>query len=613
MPTVPSNFVPQVQLADGGQVPYQAPGVQPMENMAARQAVEMGARVTELGGVAYASGSQMLSDLQRAERMRQDALDESRAKELETQFLTSATQTLSKSGGYLGTVGKDAETRYAETESALSDAMQSALGGAQNDVQRKMLAPALARHSLGFTMKAAEHRDGQVRVYYGNEAKARAGQFASLAVDEYKTRGQDGADGRVGAFHANVIVAIDEVHKFGATLGIPEGSAQMHALEQAVYGQVATGVAVRLAADRDYEGAIDFVKSQAKKTNIDSATADKLLADLQADRKRQTVSELVDSIRATGTLSAPSSPDEALRTSQVADANALAGKSPSLRDQLLVAGKIEDPDVRKAVAANLRQDFAQDEALKANEYRSVLDAVDNQIAAGTNPRDLPLMLWMKLKPTDQKRFVEGQRQEDDVGSREELARNPGLLTQEWLDANRPKLTRETYIRLQSAVNEPKEQREQKIYDATVDADTVSLRLMELGYPDLARPNTAAEKDSALRIRERIKIGIDARQRYLERKLTDPEKRELIDGMIKPIRQLDEYGIDKKIPMLAVPESDLAAATYFDTATSEYRLQIDSDMRKLIEDSFLAEGVKPTEARVGRAYIELLGLGRIPQR
>jgi hypothetical protein len=608
MPTVPSNFVPQVQLADGGQVPYQAPGVQPMENMAARQAVEMGARVTELGGVAYASGSQMLSDLQRAERMRQDALDESRAKELETQFLTSATQTLSKSGGYLGTVGKDAETRYAETESALADAMQSALGGAQNDVQRKMLAPALARHSLGFTMKAAEHRDGQVRVYYGNEAKARAGQFASLAVDEYKTRGQDGADGRVGAFHANVIVAIDEVHKFGATLGIPEGSAQMHALEQAVYGQVATGVAVRLAADRDYEGAIDFVKSQAKKTNIDSATADKLLADLQADRKRQTVAELVDSIRATGTLSAPSSPDEALRTSQVADANALAGKSPSLRDQLLIAGKIEDPDIRKAVAANLRQDFAQDEALKNNEYRSVLDAVDNQIAAGTNPRDLPLMLWMKLKPTDQKRFLEGQRQEDDVGSREELARNPGLLTQEWLDANRPKLTRETYIRLQSAVNEP--QAAERIYEATVDADTVTERLDALGYPKLARPDTPADKLAALRVRERIKIGIDAQQRMTGKRMTDEEKRALIDRMIEPVRQLDEWGTDARIPMAAVPEAEVAGATYFDASTRRYRPVIPSDMRKLMEDTMLSNGIKPTEGRIAQYYFKLLGRGKI---
>lgn len=608
MPTVPNNFVPQVQLADGGQVPYQAPGVQPMENMAARQAVEMGARVTELGGVAYASGSQMLSDLQRAERVRQDALDESRAKELETQFLTRATQTLSRSGGYLGTVGKDAETRYAETESALADAMQEALGGAQNDVQRKMLAPALARHSLGFTLKAAEHRDGQVRVYYGNEAKARAGQFASLAVDAYKTRDADGSDGSVGKFHANLIVALDEVHKYGATLGVPEDSAQMKQLEQAVYTQVTSGVAVRLANDRDYDAAIDFVKAQAKSANIDSSVADKLLTDLQADRKRQTVSELVDSIRATGTLSAPSSDEEALRTSQAADANALAGRSLSLRDQLLVAGKIEDPEIRKAVQANLRQEFAQDEALKANEYRSVLDAIDNQIAAGTSPRDLPLMLWMKLKPSDQKRFLEGQRQEDDVGSREELARNPGLLTQEWLDENRPKLTRETYIRLQSALNEP--QAAERIYEATVDADMVSVRLMEMGFPELARPTGDKEKDAALRIRDRIKMGIDTQQRATGKRMTDEEKRALIDTMIAPVRQLDEWGTDARIPMAAVPEGEVAAATYFDAAARRYRPVIPSDMRKLIEDTMLSSGIKPTEGRIAQYYFKLLGLGKI---
>jgi hypothetical protein len=608
MPTVPSNFVPQVQLADGGQVPYQAPGVQPMENMAARQAVETGARVSELGGVAYASGSQMLSDLQRAERIRQDALDESRAKELETQFLTSATKTLSRSGGYLSSVGKNAEDGYAQAESDISDAMQSALGGAQNDVQRKMLAPALARHSLGFTLKAAEHRDQQVRVYYGNEAKARAGQFASLAVDEYKSRGMDGADGRVGAFHANLIVAIDEVHKYGATLGFAEDSAQMKQLEQAVYTQVTSGVAVRLASDRDYDGAIDFVKSQAEKANIDSTAADKLLADLQADRKRQTVSELVDSIRASGTLAAPSSPDEALRTAQEADAASLAGKAPTLREQLALAGRIEDPDVRKAVQANLRQEFAQDEALKATEYRGLLDQVDNQIASGARVGDIPLPAWAQLKPVDQQRYLEGQRAKDDVGVQEELARNPGLLTQEWLDENRSKLTSETYRRWQVALNEP--QAEQKIYEATVDADTVTARLIALGYPKLARPSSTPEKDGALRIRESIKLGIATKQQQLGRKLSDEEKLELIDMMIKPVRRLDEYGPDDVVPLISVSETEIPVATYFHAASGEYRPVISLDARKLIEDALAEAKIKPTEERVGRMYIKMLSTGKI---
>ena len=76
MPTVPSSFVPQADTQDRGEVPLQAPGVEPVRNLAADQQVQLGEAMTRVGNVAWNVGSNI-----------QDAIDEAGAKAADVQFL----------------------------------------------------------------------------------------------------------------------------------------------------------------------------------------------------------------------------------------------------------------------------------------------------------------------------------------------------------------------------------------------------------------------------------------------------------------------------------------------------------------------------------------------
>ena len=78
MPTVPSSFVPQADMQDRGEVPLQAPGVEPVRNLAADQQVQLGEAMTRAGNVAWNVGSNI-----------QDAIDEASAKAADVQFLQS--------------------------------------------------------------------------------------------------------------------------------------------------------------------------------------------------------------------------------------------------------------------------------------------------------------------------------------------------------------------------------------------------------------------------------------------------------------------------------------------------------------------------------------------
>ena len=70
MPTVPTTFVPQVAPAQGGDIgQFQAPGVQPMQNLAGEQVERLGRATTAAGLAAFRAGSAI-----------QDQLDEAAAK-----------------------------------------------------------------------------------------------------------------------------------------------------------------------------------------------------------------------------------------------------------------------------------------------------------------------------------------------------------------------------------------------------------------------------------------------------------------------------------------------------------------------------------------------------
>ena len=275
MPTVPSSFVPQANLQDGGEVPLQAPGVEPVRNLAADQQVQLGEAMTRAGNVAWNVGSNI-----------QDAIDEAGAKAADVQFLQSTQQLLNGQNGYMNMQGVDAESNFQAVNDSMIQSASGIADGLKNDTQKQMFKQAASRNLLAFQGQVLNHRNKQVQVLAVTAAEARTNEYVGLAVNDYNKRNQtadvvvNGVTTKipVGSFNANVGVAMAEVKEIGRLQGFAENSAQMKQLETKVWSQVATGVTNRLMIDGKYQSAMNYVKEQNKAGHLDTNTADSLLA-----------------------------------------------------------------------------------------------------------------------------------------------------------------------------------------------------------------------------------------------------------------------------------------------------------------------------------------------
>jgi hypothetical protein len=297
MPTVPSSFVPQANLQDGGDVPLQAPGVEPVRNLAADQEVQLGEAMTRAGNVAWNVGSNI-----------QDAIDEAGAKAADVQFLQSTQQLLNGQNGYMNMQGVDAESNFQAVNDAMIQSASGIADGLKNDTQKQMFKQAASRNLLAFQGQILNHRNKQVQVLAVTAAEARTNEYVGLAVNDYNKRNQtadvvvNGVTTKipVGSFNANVGVAMAEVREIGRLQGFAENSAQMKQLETKVWSQVATGVTNRLMIDGKYQSAMNYVKEQNKAGHLDTNTADSLLKSIDANIDRVAPSEIASNIWSTG-------------------------------------------------------------------------------------------------------------------------------------------------------------------------------------------------------------------------------------------------------------------------------------------------------------------------
>ena len=297
MPTVPSSFVPQANLQDGGDVPLQAPGVEPVRNLAADQEVQLGEAMTRAGNVAWNVGSNI-----------QDAIDEAGAKAADVQFLQSIQQLLNGQNGYMNMQGVDAESNFQAVNDSMIQSASGIADGLKNDTQKQMFKQAASRNLLAFQGQILNHRNKQVQVLAVTAAEARTNEYVGLAVNDYNKRNQtadvvvNGVTTKipVGSFNANVGVAMAEVREIGRLQGFAENSAQMKQLETKVWSQVATGVTNRLMIDGKYQSAMNYVKEQNKANHLDTNTADSLLKSIDANIDRVAPSEIASNIWSTG-------------------------------------------------------------------------------------------------------------------------------------------------------------------------------------------------------------------------------------------------------------------------------------------------------------------------
>lgn len=537
MPTVPSSFIPQVGMAgEGASVPYQAPPVMPMDEAASKQQQELGRAMIAAGNTAYRLGSAI-----------QDDIDDAATKEADTAFLMQAQNIMRGKSGYLNTTGKDAEASFQSAQDAMAGAAKNVMDGLGNDTQRRMFQQVAARNMVSFQGQMLDHRDRQVKVYATNEAAARADQYSDLAIMSYAERNKSDAAGRpVGLvnYQANLAVAIQEVRKAASLNGIPEGSAQMKAMEQKVYDKVATGVVNDLMNARQYGQAEAFLDDHPVDPKVDTS----LRSSVEANRQRTTVEELTTSIMQRGVLAADSDPKAYPGTTSETDTS-----PDTLREALQKADQIQDPEMRKLVQNNLRTQYGQQDALIEQEYKTLVDNTEQFLAVpGNTISMLPAGQFGKLRPKDQQQFLKGERQDNELGTMEELARNPSLLSNEWLAANRTKMTHATYVKLLAEVNQP-----QKIYEASVNATQLNATLANNGMLNLVDPKSDEDKTASLMLRDNIAKLVNAKQATMKTKMTDTEMQVIIDkAIIQDKAFLPSWGRDAQKPIAAMTQEEL---------------------------------------------------------
>jgi hypothetical protein len=539
MPTVPTTFVPQVAPQGGGDIgDFAAPGIAPAENLAGPQVARFGQQLTQTGMAAFRLGSAI-----------QDGIDEAKTKEADVAAGRGMQAVTDK---YMAMIGKDAEVNYDAMQAELSQAGQSAMGMLDNDVQRRMLSPILARNMGIFQSRMGQHRVQQIRVYQTNESTARAELSADQAILAYSQRNLKDAEGRpVGLiqYAANADTAIDEIRKAGKLMGYAPDSAQMKQLEQKVYDRMAVGIVNGLMAEKEYAQASEFLSDSATVESLNAKTRQALTESVDSNRLRSVVGELATSIKTAGLLMSKSDPETYWQQK-----DGPVEPPTTLRDALVLSEQIKDDQTRKFVQAELRTQFAQDDALIEQENRILIDNVEQFLAVpGNTLADLPPEQFGRLRPVDRAKYMAGQRQQDEMTVMEQVARNPSLVAEgDWLERNRNKMTHATFVRLMAERNKP-----DSIVAATIDADQLEATLTRNGFTKLANPprgDTKAQEQS-LYMRDNIKTLINAEQERVGRQLSRDEKQGIIDRAVLDKVFVSSLGRDPEVPFAAMTREE----------------------------------------------------------
>jgi hypothetical protein len=543
MPTVPTTFVPQVAPQGGGDIgDFAAPGIAPAENLAGPQVARFGQQLTQTGMAAFRLGSAI-----------QDGIDEAKTKEADVAAGRGMQAVTDK---YMAMIGKDAEVNYDAMQAELSQAGQSAMGMLDNDVQRRMLSPILARNMGIFQSRMGQHRVQQLRVYQTNESTARAELSADYAIQAYSQRSLKDAEGRpVGLINyaANADTAIAEIRKAGELMGYAPDSAQMKQLEQKVYDRMAVGIVNGLMSEKEYSQASEFLSDSATVESLDAKTRQALTESVESNRQRSVVGELATSIKETGLLMSKSDPETYWQQK-----DGPVEPPTTLRDALVLSEQIKDDQTRKFVQAELRTQFTQEDALIEQEYRTLIDNTEQFLAVpGNTLADLSPEQFGRLRPVDRAKYMAGQRQQDEMTVMEQVARNPSLVAEgDWLERNRNKMTHATFVRLMAERNKP-----DSIVAATIDADQLEATLTRNGFTKIANPPKGDENAAAqsLYMRDNVKTLINAEQERIGRQLSRDEKQGIIDRVMLDKVFVSRWGRDPEVPFAAMtPEESKQA-------------------------------------------------------
>jgi len=532
----------------------------------------------------------------------QDDIDDAATKEADTAFIQRMSKVRSD---YMNLSGKDAETQYQAAQDAMSSSANEIMDGLGNDTQKRMFQQVAARNMNTFQSQMYDHRNKQVKEWASSESIARAESMSDLSIMAYSDRNKTDEMGNpIGLrnYQANLATALDEVRKAASLNGIPEGSAQLNAMQQKVYDKVATGIVNDLLKARQYGEAEAFLDNHPVDPKVDTA----LRSSVNANRQRTTIEELTDSVINRGVLAAASDPKA------YPDKPSKDEAPPyTLREALEKTEQIEDPAMRRLVQSNVRTVFAQEDALIDEEYKTLIDNTEQYLAVpGNTIASMSPDQFGRLKPKEQEQYLKGQREKNEIGTMEELARDPKkALDTAWIDANRMNMTHATYVKLRAAASKP-----QEIYDASVNADQLNKTLSDNDMWGLLE-----DKETSLRVRENITTVIDQEQRKIKRPLNREEKQQIIDRELQNVATLDnapwwQFGLGRgtQKPIVEMTPSEIGGAYKLmetvDPNTGRVTVTeiplLSKEQRKLLEKALQEKGIPVNDATVANLLLKM---------
>ena len=241
----------------------------------------------------------------------------------------------------------------------------------------------------------------------------------------------------------------------------------------------------------------------------------------------------------------------------------------SLTEALQVAAEIPDAETRRLVQANLRSAYKQEKELQDYEYGQRIESIEQYLAKpGSTVAQIPPEVFGALKPKDQERLLKGQREEDELDVMEEIARDPSIISREWLNENRGRMTRTTFTKLLGDLNDPP-----KMQEASVDADLVNATLVRNGLNDIAFPRLDADKRASLLFRDNVTQAISYEQMLTGRKLSREEKQAVVDNLLLDRAFANQDGAKNVIAAMTPEQQSKAYTDIIDRIPDKERQQI----------------------------------------
>jgi hypothetical protein len=562
MPTVPRQFVPQATPQGGGDIgEFAAPDIRPVENPAAIQQIRFGEAMTSAGDQVFRLGSAI-----------QDTINDAATRQADVKALGSFNEIASE---YLNTSGVDAESKYGEAISRMSQAAQAAMDGLQNDTQRSMLSNIVSRNMMQFQSRFAEHRIRELKVWDAREAEARSAQYERHAADSYN----DTPEGRA-EFGISLEIAKQEANRFLDLKGVPADSAIRANAIADLTSRVTRSIAGRLMNEKKFDEAIAMIREQDMPKEVKSD----LITRIESVQMRDTATTYAENLLNYGALTPPQN-------------GAISLGVETLADGLELIDKIKDDDLRRLTTTEFRQQYAAREQVRRDSANRNYETVVRAMNAGRPVSDLMLA---SLDPRDRAHVMKQVSEEADERVRVEVAIDPTLLTESWVMANRDRMSTSTFIRLLDDARNP-----ERVIEATVNARQLSAILYNSDLPKLADPDSRRPEQvqQRLLLDASIQQAIDMEQKQRGRKLNMDESRQIMERVVLQQVYEERFGKDPTRIYATMTREEKKNAYVTVGGQPIYMRDIGEQTIREIEQDLIGVDIPPTMQNIAKAFLD----------